>query len=237
MLEWLQNAIARSQQDLPEDFEGYLLGRGVRESAIAQHGLGCWDSPSDQAPDPKFVEKFGSCGERLNGLLIRPLWNGKGDLLGMEARDLDSDKFFAYFLDKARWNPIFIGLRPDTMEKIWEGASVWLTTGGFDVTVLEHIVPDRDVVLGTGRPRLTYSHSEFFRRFLSPYAQVNLVFSRDDEGRKGIHGAEKVWGALRSLDRVKVRNRDIPYRGGKDPCEIWERFGTPGLREAFSAVL
>jgi hypothetical protein len=45
------------------------------------------------------------------------------------------------------------------------------------------------------------------------------------------------WGAVETLCRVGVRARDIPYRGGKDPGEIWDRSGVDGLRRSFAEYI
>ena len=66
-----------------------------------------------------------------------------------------------------------------------------------------------------------------------------MVYDNDETGRRQTVGyvdtvtGKRRWGALDVLRRVGVKARDVPYRGGKDPGEIWEKQGTAGLRRAF----
>lgn len=247
-IDWLESALAQAQGVLAEDeeTEGFLMGRGLRERSIRDHGLGIWETPSEPLPNDafgkQFAERYGDRGKYLQGRLIWPFRNGRGDLLGFEARKMEERKITQFYLPNSKWNPVFFGLNADTMQKIWAGGSIWLVEGGFDLGALERVVPEKDVVLGTVRPQLTFRQKVFFQRFLGPFAQVNFVFDRDEEGKKALNGwideaGKKKWGALSSLKGVGVRCRDVPYHGGKDPCEIYEMQGTPGLRKAFSSIL
>ena len=66
-----------------------------------------------------------------------------------------------------------------------------------------------------------------------------MVYDNDQTGRDQTFGkiiaatGKKQWGALDTLSRVGVKCQDRPYRGGKDPGEIWEHTGTDGLKRAF----
>jgi hypothetical protein len=165
-------------------------------------------------------------------------------LLGIEARTWgvgETKKLSQILLPEADWNPVFIGLTPSTMGKLWEGCDVWVVEGVFDLGAVEHVAPKKDVVLATLRARVSDRHCAFFRRFLR--GRVNMVYDNDETGRRQTLGyidpstGKKRWGALDLLGRVGVEARDVPYRGGKDPGEIWERQGTEGLRRAFTQNL
>ncbi len=54
---------------------------------------------------------------------------------------------------------------------------------------------------------------------------TELGYQHPDTGRR-------VWGVVERLERVGVRCRDVQYRG-KDPGDVWEVGGSPGLRRAF----
>lgn len=146
-------------------------------------------------------------------------------------------------LPRASWNPVFVGLKA-AMPKIWAGADIWIGEGIFDKTALDHIVPEGDATLGTLTARLSFEQFDFLRRFAK--GNVNMVWDRDEKGRKATEGythektGKWVRGAIERLRSVSVRCRDIPYLcppGCKDPGDIWEQFGTEGLRRAFSTVL
>jgi DNA primase len=241
MNQWLESAL-KTSLDLPGQAEGYLLGRGVQEQAIVDLEMGVWRPPDESAPDNLFVKRYGPRGEKLEGHLVYPLRTGKGDLLGFEARSMTEKAVSQFKLDRAFWNPVYLGLRR-AMPKIWAGGDIWIGEGMFDMTALDHIVPEKDATLGALTARLTYSQIEFLRRFSQ--GTVNMVFDRDEKGRKATVGwtdetGKKRWGAIESLDRVEVRCRDVPYRcpvGTKDPGDIWEQHGTAGLRRAFTSVL
>lgn len=242
--EWLELGLKATP--LPEHVEGYLLGRGLREATIHELEMGVWTPPDMDAPMEEFRRRYGPRGERLKDSLVYPLRDGRGVLLGFEARSMEEKLVTQFKLQRAFWNPVFIGL-PRAMERIWDGADVWIGEGLFDIAVLEHIIPQHDVTLSTLTAKVNQHHIEFFKRFVR--GTVHMVFDRDEKGRKATEGyidpetGKRRWGAIESMDRVKDKNgrklircRDVYYRcppGCKDPGDIWERFGDKGLREAF----
>lgn len=252
MRAWLEAALV--QFELPEEAEGYLLGRGMKEARIQEIGVRVWDSRvlTSDAPDRAFREGVssdtgtrwgghGSRGQRLDGRLCTPIWGPTGRLIGFEGRSWQGEKKVTqYLLPDASWNPVFLGLTPTTMRKLWMGGDVWVGEGVFDMAAMEHVIPDKDMALATLRARVSPAHATFFKRHCRGW--VNLVYDNDDTGRRQTFGYKDVttnrhrWGAIDILQRVGVRVRDVPYRGGKDPGEIWERRGTPGLRQAFGGV-
>lgn len=232
---------------LPLEVEEYALGRGVKESRIRDLGLVMWDHtrvPADAPDHPYFYERkkgVGPRGQRLTGTLCTPLRCPRGRLLGFESRAWTGEKHVSQFLlAEADWNPVLIGLTPSVMARLWDGGDVFLGEGLFDATAMEHVVPAKDVTLATLRARVSPRHAQFFRRFCRGF--VNVVYDNDPVGRKQTFGwvdeeGKRHWGALEILDRVGVKARDLPYRGGKDPGAIWERTGTQGLKRAFAGAL
>jgi len=243
--DWLTDVLSRSTRELYENEEAmtYLLGRAVKERTLAEMGLGIWpwDVDNDAAPDPDFCERHGVRGKPLGNRVVCPFWSPRGSLLGVECRAWEGRKGITrYLLPEAEWNPVFIGLTPAVMAKIWAGGAIWIVEGLFDLSAMEHIIPKGDVVLATVRAKLTDKHVEFLRRFAK--GGVNMVYDNDEAGRHATHGwtddtGKYRWGALDSLRRVEVECRAIPYRGGKDPGEIWDGSGELGLRTAFRAIL
>ena len=233
-----------SSRRLPEEAEGYLLGRGMSEETIHRLGIGLWKTPAEPAPDKDFIERYKG-GRYLDGRLVCPAWSPRGNLIGFEARAWrrgEGKRITDYRLPAAAWNPFFLGLTEETIEKLRAGGDVWIVEGLFD-RVLELIVPTTDEVLATVRAKVSDAHVEFLRRWVRPPATVHIAYDNDETGRKQTHGwvDEKTgkprWGAITRLEHVGVSVRDVPYVGGKDPCEIWEHTGTEGLRAAFAHVL
>lgn len=215
------------------------MGRGVREETIAELEMGIWTPPDTDAPMEDFRARYGPRGQKLRGSLVYPLRDGRGGLLGLEARSMTEKLVTQYKLPRAFWNPVFIGL-PRAMQRIWEGADIWVGEGLFDIGALEHIIPEHDVVLSTMTAKVNSHHVDFFKRFAR--GTIHMVFDRDEKGRKATEGyvdeetGKRRWGAIESMDRVGIRCRDVYYRcppGCKDPGDIWEQYGTEGLRKAF----
>lgn len=242
--DWLTQAHA--SLTLSEDAEGWMIGRGVCEARVRDLGVRVWDSSRlTSSNDPEFVRRYGPLGQELDGRLVIPLWSPRGRLLGVETRTWGvgvDKKLDQVILPEAKWNPVFIGLTPDAMQKIWNGCNVWLAEGVFDMGAMEHVVPPTDVVLATVRARVSPRHVAFFVRFLIN-GTVYMVYDNDETGRNQTLGytdprtGKYHWGALDVFKRVGIPAHDMPYRGGKDPGAIWEEQGTDGLRRSFSGQL
>ena len=218
------------------------MGRGVKYKSIKDLFLGEWHrdrKDAEMAPDPVFRERYGFKGKSLQGSLVCPLFNPRGNLIGVEFRSWRGPKSLTrYLLPEAAWNPILIGF-PKAMSKLWKGGDVWVGEGLFDLGAMEHVVPSTDAVIATVRAKLTFKHVEFLRRHVQ--GTVFMVYDRDETGRKATTGwrddtGKWRWGAIDALNRVGVSCRDVPYLGGKDPGEIWERSGTEGLKRAFGGI-
>ena len=240
MREWLTHAVLESAQDLPEELEGYVLGRGLPRALMEEMKVGFWRSPSVESPDPVFNKRNGDRGQYREGWLSVPQWSPRGRLVGVEFRVWDGEKEVRdYRLPEGKWIPVFIGLTPSALQKIWKGGDVWLVEGVFDIS-LQHAVPAKDVVLGCGTARASWNHVSFLSRFLAPSAMVYVAFDMDETGRRQIAGyrddstGKWIQGVPDRLERVGVRARPVTYRGGKDPGEIWEQGGKAALREAFN---
>lgn len=220
---------------LDEAHEGYFLGRGAKEESLAQLGVKTWQAMTEASPDPEFNERYGALGERLGDWILWPLYSPRGRVIGCAGRRGTEKNITRYLLPEAHWQPIWTGLTPETMARIWAGADVWVVEGIFDLFPLEWAIPATDVVLGSERAKLTDKHVEFLRRFCRGW--VRMVYDNDEAGQHGVHGfiddnGKKRWGALQRLDRVKVKAVSMTYRG-KDPGEVWNHGGVAGVRAAF----
>lgn len=233
-MSWLSDAI--NNCELTEEVFGYLLGRGVKEETIIEEGFVTWRPQKDLIPDKTFRARHGEHGEYLDGFLITPIWSPRARIIGFEARSIHRKKIFEYRLPEASWNPFWIGLKR-AMPKIWAGGDVWVTEGLFDMGPLEWAIPESDAVLASLRAKLSDQHIEFLRRFCKGW--VHMVYDRDEAGRKGVEGwvdersGKRRWGALEKLERKGIPCRDVFYRGGKDPGEIWDKGGVDAIRDAF----
>jgi len=240
MRDWLTREVLKAAEDIPEDLEGYVLGRGLPESLMLEMKVGLTRRSETPAPDPVFRERNGNYGQHRAGWLSIPFWSPKGRIVGIEYRRWDGEKEMRdYRLPETHWIPVFIGLTPSVLQKIWDGGDVWLVEGVFDLT-LAHVVPETDAVLACSTARLTRSQTDFLARFLSSSAMAHVAFDEDETGRKMALGyteektGKRVVGALERLERVQINNRHVRYRGGKDPGEIWEAGGKPALIKAFN---
>lgn len=237
MTPWLAEALKRCT--LTEPVRGYLLGRGAKESSILDLGVVTWTLPHEEKVGPEaFQTRYGPPrGLDITGWLVCPLYSPKGNIIGFEARNTKQKALSEFVLPEGAWNPIWLGLTPSAMQRIWAGGDVWITEGLFDKLPLEWVIPEKDVSLATLRARLTDKHIEFLRRFCR--GRVHMVYDLDAQGRKATHSwtddtGKRRWGALDKLQRVGIKCRDVPYIGGKDPGEIWDAGGVAGIRAAFS---
>jgi DNA primase len=117
---------------------------------------------------------------------------------------------------------------------MWDGANVWVVEGLFDMFAMEWVIPERDVVLSSIRAAMTRWHIEFLRRF---HSKVYMTYDRDETGRRGIQGyvddsGKRKMGAMDILRKEGLECVDVPYRGGKDPGELWDKYGK-GIKDHF----
>jgi len=220
MREWATKALLG--MELSANDRGYLLGRGARPDLLAGMGVCTWSPPDDPAPDEAFREKYGDHGRFFEDRIIFPLWSPRGQLLGWDSRHADRKDLSRYIIPKFQYQTVWIGM-PVAMPRIWEGKTVWICEGIFDLFALDQACPTSPV-LACGTANLHRGHTEFLRRFAT---SVRMVLDRDPAGRRG---TEK---ALSYLSRVGVECRDFPYGPGKDPGEIWDNHGFEGVRHAF----
>lgn len=239
MREWLTASLLQSAEDLTEELEGYILGRGIPQLLMEELRLGSWAPQASQAPDVLFGGRHGDRGEKRAGWLSVPFWGPRGNVLGVEFRRWDGTKEITeHRLPDSKWSPVFIGLTPSVLREIWGGADVWLVEGLFDLAIT-HVLPPKNVALACGTARVSRAQVAFLQRFLKPSARVFVAFDEDETGRKHALGYRDertnhwVPGAVQILDKVGVSAQVVRYFGGKDPGVIWERGGRPALASAF----
>jgi len=232
-MNWLATHL--SNLSLIEPHEGYFLGRGAKEESIISFGIKTWQPLSEPCSDSEFAGRYGEFGEDLDKWAIWPLFSPRGRVVGFEGRKIPEKRVVRHLLPEAGWQPLFFGLTPETMGRIWNGCNVWIVEGLFDLFAMQWAIPKEDVVLASLRAKLTDKHVEFLRRFCKGW--VKMVYDNDEAGQHGVHGfiderGKKRWGALQRLSRVDVRAVAVRYRG-KDPGVIWDQGGVAALRSAF----
>lgn len=234
---WLSEALGRMR--LTPAVEGYLYGRGAQPQTVAELGCVTWRAEEQLSDDLLWRKQFGpgGQGEYIEGWLVMPLYGPRGQHLGFESRRTDVKRFHRWVMPEAAWNPVFTGLTPSAMQRVWAGGDVWLVEGTFDMFALQWALDPKDVVLGTVTATLNRRQLEFLRRFCKGW--VHVAYDRDESGQHGTHGWRDAegkfrWGALQKLEHAGIRCREVVYAGGKDPGEIWDHSGAEGIRAAFS---
>jgi DNA primase len=242
MKDWLASALLESADSIPEDAEGHVLGRGLPYALVSEMRVGVWKCPQDPCPDASFTKRYGEFGQRVEGWLSFPLWSPRGHIIGVEFRSWeygDSHEPQKFYLPDSGWLPVFVGMVPSAFHRIWDGGDVWLVEGWSDLAVA-HVIPEEATGLANGGAKITSQQVAFLSRFLSPRARVHVCFDMDETGQKMARGythpetGKRVWGVVERLERAGVKARVVVYRGGKDPGEIWEKSGTPALRNALA---
>ncbi len=220
---------------LSEEVEGYLLGRGARSSVIEDMGFKTWQALEEPHEDPDWL-RYGpkGRGEWLVGWAVWPLVGPTGAVIGFAARNVRQKKFTRWLLPQAAWSPVFTGLTPKVMSRIWKGADIWLVEGVFDLFALQWAV-EEGVVLATETAKLSNKQLDFLWRWSRGWTHV--VYDNDEAGRRGTHGwtdeaGRTHWGAIRKLERVELRCSPVTY-SGKDPGDIWSLHGRKGIQAAF----
>ena len=123
---WLSDEL--TGMSLTEEVEGYLLGRGAKSASIEVLGCKTWSPLRAPCQDGAWRTQTGKAGrgEKLEDWLVLPLWSPRGQMLGFEARRTDKKEISRYLLPEAAWNPIWMGLHPDAMTRVWSGGDVWI---------------------------------------------------------------------------------------------------------------
>ncbi len=225
-------------EELTEEAQGFLLGRGLPLRLVEGLGTGLW---VDDEPGRALV---GGLSPVVKGWLATPLRAPDGADLGLEFRRWDGQKAIREWRrPEAAWTPCFLGVWPDYLYRIAEGCDVWLVEGLFDMA-LSHVVAHPHVVLATGSASVDPDQLRFLDRFLDKSrATVRLAFDMDKAGRDAIRGGysdrlrRDVEGVLAKMSRLSIPCHEIRFAGGKDPGEVWDRGGKRALTEAFRSYL
>ena len=234
MKNWLEESISH---EIPDHAEDYLLSRGVTRTLIEDMKFGWWDQQTE--PTDKLVrERYLSMLCKFHDRVIVPIFSPQGRIVGVEARCLKGEhpKSLRLLTTPAQWNPLFVGLSPSAMERIWNGADVWLVEGIFDATTLQGLFGNSVVVLGTLRAAVTRKHLDFLKRTVT--GSVYVAYDNDKTGQDSMKGyidenGRPRKGVVEKIQGLGLNCYPVYYRGGKDPNEIWEYGGKPALEKSF----
>lgn len=224
---------------LEEAHYDYLLGRGAKPQTIKDLNIKTWETLSSPYPYQEFSRRYGARGERLDDMLAIPLYSPRNQIIGVEFRSIYEKRVMEYRTQRAQWNPVFAGLKT-ALPKILTGGGIYITEGIFDLFALEWVLPQGSCAISTIGARLSKNHVNFLARFAQ--SSVNMVYDNDETGKNAVWGVKteegkcKV-GALELLERHGLYVRAIPYRGAKDPGEIWDKGGAKALKESFPPTL
>lgn len=229
---WLNHVI--DSFELHDDGFEYLMMRGVKEELIADFKIKQWDSKRVDIELPEeFEESFGKKGYRLNNTLVFPFTSYKnGEIFGFESRKIKEKVIFKYTKpENKKIDSALFGLNQNSFEKIWNGATICLVEGIFDLFALTWCANPKHVIISSATANLSNTQFKFFRRFLSDRNQVYIVYDNDGPGLEGAEIVSKM------LKFTKIKNQIIRYNIAKDPGEIWDRFGVEGLKKQFETTL
>lgn len=244
MREWLAQALG--QMGVNEEAEGYLLGRGVKPEDIAGMRLASWEPPREGWVADKAWLRHGEQGrgEYLRGMLSIPLWSARGELIGVDFRQVSGSKqVLRYLVSEARtpegktWHAVFVGMNPAVAKALWEGAPLWLVEGFFDLCAMRWVIPKNHQVLACDKAALNDAQLALLRRVLPPGSWVGLVLDMDKAGRRGTSGwrdkaGKHHVGVAQALREAGLCPWNVPYLE-KDPGELWDRGGKAALEKAF----
>lgn len=221
---------------LDPEHEDYLLSRGCDEFYLKELQPITFKASSD-IEDANFSYLFGSGGIQLNNFLVLPLYSPKGDFIGFESRDINVKNIQKYFIPSSSWNPLWGGLTPSVMDKIWNRkGDIWIVEGFFDMFALSWVIPKDDVVLATIRAGLSASNIEFLKRY-SENSMIKIVYDNDEAGRLASVGGYDNQGRLKVgvVSKLKKEGlKAIPvYYHGKDPGAVWDSGGVFALQREF----
>ncbi len=234
--EWLSAHLATLT--LPEECEGYAMGRGASTEVIERLGIREWVPAATPAPSENFIERYGKYGEKLDGMVTIPLRGPTGSLVGIEARSRFEKKVSEFRLPESKYNPVAINT-PRVAEALWKGGCAWVVEGVWDLSALEWCIPKKDAVLAILRAGLSHDTEEFLARFCTN--TVYMVYDNDETGRNATHGWTDAQtgkyrpGALTLLSKAGVRVVDYRYRG-QDPGDVWSKGGIDKLRQTFKGA-
>lgn len=222
-MNWLEEHL--SSLSLDEAGEAYLYGRGTTDQQIADMGIVSW------SPNPnfdKFIKGFGEGGAHIRGWIIHPFRSFRQEVIGFEARNPVNKQFVKLVLPGYEWAPLCLGNTAHMLQKLWDGADLYLVEGVYDLTALSWAMRD-GVVLSTVTARLSVQLAMYLVRLCKGHIYICY-----DNDAPGIRGADKALATFSDLGWDRVSK--VKY-GLKDPGEVWNQGGASNVIRMFGGNL
>ena len=203
----------------------YLISRGVNEGCKVD--FYSW-LPHPNVQCPKFKANFGSSGERIKDSLIIPVYSPRGEVIGMETRQIKEDgskRVHQYRTVYSQWNPYVLGSQ-DAFQSLWDQGDLWVVEGIFDKVSLDKVIPRCDAVISTLRAGMDAITLDMIERYYTPASTIYICYDNDETGQK------KSYWLQREMKKRGMRTVIWKYRG-KDPNDVWTQGGDQALRRMF----
>ena len=203
----------------------YLVSRGVGEGCLVD--FYSWQ-PHPNVQCPKFKTNFGHSGERIKDSLIIPITSPRGEILGMETRQIKEDgtkRVHQYRTLNAQWNPYALGAE-EGFKALWDQGDLWVVEGIFDKVSLDKVIPRCDACISTLRAGMDANTMDMIERFYTPASTIYICYDNDETGQK------KSYWLQREMKKRGMRTVVWKYRG-KDPNDVWTQGGDQALTRMF----
>lgn len=203
----------------------YLTSRGVAEGCKVN--FYSWQ-PHPHVQCQKFKANFGSMGERIKDSLIIPITSPRGEIIGMETRQIKEDgskKVHQYRTLNSQWNPYLSGAE-EGFKALWDQGDIWIVEGIFDKVALDKVIPSCDAVISTLRAGMDAITMDMIERYYTPASTIYICYDNDEPGVKKSNWLQ------RELKKRGMRAVVWKYRG-EDPNDVWTKGGEPALRRMF----
>jgi DNA primase len=210
-MNWMQELTSFAAAQVDERVRDALLGRGVSDEQIAQYQIGHLNKLLPDGVSDNF--RKWAVG-KLDDVLLFPLTNSVGEVLGFQVRSLAQGKRgYSDYLPEKREACLF-GLG-QALPKMWETRSVFLVEGAFDLFPVQRAFPPVVATLTAG---VAPSLARLLRRTVD---RVWMGYDMDAPGRRGCDYFARVHGHDFQVYIVKYPNLE----GVKDPGDLWEAWG------------
>jgi DNA primase len=229
---WIDTLVAHCAAGLDERVREALSSRGVSDEQIDQFQLGYLDQQLPDVEYPRSFLEWSGAGTKLDDVLVLPLTNTRGQLRGLQFRHvaLDRKGYMDFIEDKTE--PVLFGLG-QAAPHIWEGRSVFLVEGAFDLFPVQRFYP---ASLATLTARVVDPFIRVLRRLVD---EIWIGYDMDDTGQKAAKRfIQKHATEFKRVQSVVYPRVEMP--GGKlskDPSDLWETWGDARFQSFLKTVL
>lgn len=225
MTDYLETLVAYAHKQLSPRVWDALGSRGVSDSQISLYRVGYLNKvlPTLEGAAPFMA--WASQDNRLDDVLVLPLTNALGRVLGVQLRHVDQARkgYMTYIADPR--GPVLFGLG-QAIDSIWRTEKVFLVEGGFDLFPVQRVLP---YTVATLTARMTNLFARFLKRFVK---RVYVGYDLDSTGRDASARIVKTRGSDFEVRVVKYPHVCMSDgKVAKDPGDIWEAWGDTRFHE------